>query len=88
MLENEDLAQFIDWDALNEFRERGLNPEKPVSRGMAENPDVYFQHREASQPILFQQFPEIVQGYMDKLATVQVATITSLITMVQKMLRM
>ena len=69
MLENEDLAQFIDWDALNEFRERGLNPEKPVSRGMAENPDVYFQHREAANPF-YSAIPEIVQDYMDKLATV------------------
>ncbi|KGO01572.1 pyruvate:ferredoxin (flavodoxin) oxidoreductase [Porphyromonas sp. COT-290 OH3588] len=68
-LDNEDLAQFIDWDALREFRERGLNPEKPVSRGMAENPDVYFQHREAANPF-YDAVPEIVQEYMDKLATV------------------
>ncbi|KGN70123.1 pyruvate:ferredoxin (flavodoxin) oxidoreductase [Porphyromonas sp. COT-239 OH1446] len=68
-LDNEDLAQFIDWDALRAFRSRGLNPESPVSRGMAENPDVYFQHREASNPF-YNSVPEIVQDYMDKLATV------------------
>ncbi len=68
-LDNEDLAQFIDWDALRDFRERGLNPEAPVSRGMAENPDVYFQHREAANPF-YDAIPEIVQDYMDKLATV------------------
>ncbi len=69
MLDNEDLAQFIDWDSLRAFRDRGLNPEAPVSRGMAENPDVYFQHREAANPF-YDAIPEIVQDYMDKLATV------------------
>lgn len=69
VLDNDDLAQFIDWDALRAFRERGLNPEAPVSRGMAENPDVYFQHREAANPF-YDAIPEIVQDYMDKIATV------------------
>ena len=47
MLENDDLAHLIDKEALAEFRNRSLNPENPVARGMAENPDVYFQHRES-----------------------------------------
>ncbi|WP_329903946.1 pyruvate:ferredoxin (flavodoxin) oxidoreductase [Porphyromonas pogonae] len=68
-LDNEDLAQFIDRDALKAFRERALNPEKPVSRGMAQNPDIYFQAREASNPF-YDAVPEIVQEYMDKVATV------------------
>ena len=47
MLENDDLAHLIDKEALADFRNRSLNPENPVARGMAENPDVYFQHRES-----------------------------------------
>eukprot|EP00975_Prorocentrum_lima_P018906 3983414-Prorocentrum_lima.AAC.1 len=44
MLENEDLAPLIDQEALAEFRARALNPMNPVARGMAENPDHFFQH--------------------------------------------
>ena len=44
-LDNEDLAPLIDQQALAEFRERALTPNKPVARGMAENPDHFFQHR-------------------------------------------
>ena len=47
MLENEDLAPLIDQEALAEFRARALNPMNPVARGMAENPDHFFQHRES-----------------------------------------
>lgn len=68
-LEAEDLAPFIDQDALRAFRERGLNPEAPVSRGMAENPDIYFQHREAANPY-YEAVPDIVQEYMNKVATI------------------
>ena len=46
MLENEDLAPLIDQEALAEFRARALNPMNPVARGMAENPDHFFQHRD------------------------------------------
>jgi pyruvate:ferredoxin (flavodoxin) oxidoreductase, homodimeric len=69
MLENEDLAQFIDQKALAEFRSRALNPENPVARGMAQNPDIYFQAREACNPF-YDAVPEIVEDYMNKLATV------------------
>ncbi len=69
MLENEDLAQFIDQKALAEFRARGLNPENPVARGMAQNPDIYFQAREACNPF-YDAVPAIVEDYMNKVATV------------------
>lgn len=69
MLENEDLAPLIDQEALAAFRSRALNPEKPVSRGMAENPDVYFQHREAANPF-YEAVPEIVQEYMDEISKI------------------
>ena len=49
-LDNEDLAPLIDQEALAEFRNRAMNPMNPVMRGMAENPDHFFQHREACNP--------------------------------------
>lgn len=69
VLENEDLAQFIDQKALSEFRQRGLNPEAPVTRGTAQNGDVFFQNREACN-LFYDAVPAIVQDYMDKVATV------------------
>jgi pyruvate/2-oxoacid:ferredoxin oxidoreductase alpha subunit len=45
---NDDLAPMIDWEALQAFRDRALNPEHPVTRGTAQNPDIYFQSREAA----------------------------------------
>lgn len=68
-LSNEDLAQFIDWDALNDFRKRALNPENPVTRGTAQNPDIYFQAREACNPF-YDAVPEIVDQYMEKVSKV------------------
>ena len=68
-LENEDLAQFINWEKLQEFRDRAINPENPVARGTAQNEDIFFQAREACNPF-YDAVPEIVQEYMDKLATV------------------
>ena len=63
VLENEDLAPLIDQKALAEFRARALNPETPVMRGMAENPDTFFQHREASNKF-YEAVPAIVEDYM------------------------
>ncbi len=68
-LENEDLAQFINWEKLEAFRNRAINPENPVARGMAQNEDIFFQAREACNPF-YNAIPDVVQDYMDKLATV------------------
>ena len=65
-LDNEDLAPLIDQKALAEFRERKLTPNKPVARGMAENPDHFFQHREACNPF-YESVPEVVESYMDEI---------------------
>ena len=65
-LENEDLAPLIDQKALAEFRARALNPETPVMRGMAENPDTFFQHREASNKF-YEAVPAIVEDYMQEI---------------------
>ena len=66
MLEEDDLAPLIDRKALAEFRARALNPDKPVARGMAENPDVFFQHREASNKY-YEAIPEIVEEYVKEM---------------------
>jgi pyruvate-ferredoxin/flavodoxin oxidoreductase len=66
-LSDEDLAALIDTDALIEFRHRGMNPDAPDVRGTAQNPDVFFQAREASNPY-YLAVPGIVQETMDSLA--------------------
>ncbi|MEG0559515.1 MAG: pyruvate:ferredoxin (flavodoxin) oxidoreductase [Muribaculaceae bacterium] len=68
-LENEDLAPLIDQKALSEFRSRAMTPEKPVARGMAENPDVFFQHRESSNDF-YNAVPAIVEDYMNKVSAI------------------
>ena len=62
----EDLRPLLDMDAVDAFRERALNPEHPVQRGTAQNPDVFFQAREASNEY-YNALPEIVVDYMDKI---------------------
>ena len=67
VLENEDFAKLVDWDAIDEFRKRALNPENPVTRGTAQNPDIFFQAREASNPY-YEAIPDIVNDYMKKIS--------------------
>ena len=69
MLENEDLAPLIDQQALAEFRNRALTPEKPVARGMAENPDTFFAHRESCNTY-YENVPAIVEEYMEKISEI------------------
>jgi len=61
----EDLKEMVDMDAVDEFRRRALNPERPVLRGSAQNPDVFFQAREACNTY-YQAVPAIVEEYMNK----------------------
>ncbi|MGM9797470.1 MAG: pyruvate:ferredoxin (flavodoxin) oxidoreductase [Parabacteroides sp.] len=68
-LENDDLAPLIDQKALAEFRARALNPEHPVARGMAENPDHFFQHRESSNAY-YDAVPAIVEEYMNEISKI------------------
>ncbi len=63
----EDFKKLVDWDAVQEFRDRALNPEHPVIRGTAQNPDIFFQGREASNKY-YERIPEIVVEYMDKVS--------------------
>ncbi len=66
VLEYEELGALIDQEALADFRSRALSPDSPVTRGTAENPDIYFQHREASNPF-YLNIPEVVEEYMAKI---------------------
>ncbi|GAB4544979.1 MAG: pyruvate:ferredoxin (flavodoxin) oxidoreductase [Anaerolineales bacterium] len=66
---DEELLQLVDNDLVREHRARGLNPESPVLRGTAQNPDVYFQARETVNPY-YEATPAIVQEMMDKFAKV------------------
>ena len=61
----EDLKEMVDMDAIDDFRRRSLNPEHPVLRGSAQNPDVFFQAREASNTY-YEALPAIVEEYMEK----------------------
>ncbi len=60
-----DLADMLNWDAVEAFRRRALNPEHPVTRGTAQNDDVFFQAREACNKY-YDAVPEVVVKYMDK----------------------
>ena len=68
-LESDDLAPLIDQQALADFRARALNPEHPVARGMAENPDHFFQHRESSNAF-YDAVPAIVEEYMNEISKI------------------
>ena len=61
----EDLKDMVDMDAIDAFRKNALNPNHPCQRGSAQNPDIFFQAREACNPY-YDALPAIVQEYMDK----------------------
>jgi pyruvate-ferredoxin/flavodoxin oxidoreductase len=61
--ENDDLKKLIDWDALKRFRDNALNPEHPVTRGTAQNPDIFFQAKEAINKF-YEPIPDVVNAYM------------------------
>lgn len=66
MLESDDLKNLLDYDALERFRDNALNPLSPVTRGTAQNPDVYFQGREASNKY-YDRVPAIVEDYLNEI---------------------
>ncbi|MDE6877905.1 MAG: pyruvate:ferredoxin (flavodoxin) oxidoreductase, partial [Odoribacter sp.] len=66
-LDTEDLRGLVDMEALQAFRDRSLNSETPVTRGTAQNPDIYFQGREASNKF-YESVPDIVAAYMDEIS--------------------
>ncbi len=62
----EQMAKLVDYKALQAFRDNSLNPEHPVTRGTAQNPDIYFQAREASNKF-YEVIPDIVEEYMQEM---------------------
>ena len=68
-LTQEELEPLLDREALARFRERALNPDKPVTRGTNENPDVFFQHRESSNEF-YNAIPAVVEDYMNKIGEI------------------
>lgn len=65
-LEMDDLTKLVDWDALNNFRKNALNPEHPVTRGTAQNPDIFFQAKEAINRF-YEPIPDMVNEYMKEI---------------------
>nr|VUD34053.1 pyruvate-flavodoxin oxidoreductase [Raoultella sp. NCTC 9187] len=69
MLEYEQLETLLDRPALESFRRNALHPDHPVIRGTAQNPDIYFQEREAGNRF-YQALPELVEGYMAQISAI------------------
>ena len=66
VMDYKDFDKLLDRDALDSFRKRSLNPERPVMRSTVENPDTFFQHREASNPY-YDAIPGIIEDYMNEI---------------------
>ncbi|MBQ4087514.1 MAG: pyruvate:ferredoxin (flavodoxin) oxidoreductase, partial [Clostridia bacterium] len=69
VMDYEDLKSLVDWDALKAFKDNALNPEHPVLRGTAQNPDIYFQGREASNTF-YDKVPDVVADYMAEITKI------------------
>ena len=68
-IEYDEMKQLVDWDAVRRFRERALNPEHPHQQGTAQNPDIYFQGREAANKY-YEATPAIVEAVMEDVARI------------------
>ena len=68
-IDYDELAKIIDMDAVNEFRRRSLNPEHPVLRGTAQNPDIFFQAREACNPY-YDNIVHVCEDYMKEISRI------------------
>ncbi|MDI3481246.1 MAG: pyruvate-ferredoxin/flavodoxin oxidoreductase [Tepidanaerobacteraceae bacterium] len=69
VIDYEEFKRLVDYEAVREFRKRALNPEHPVTRGTAQNPDIFFQAREACNPY-YLAVPEIVEAYMAEISKI------------------
>ena len=69
MIDYEDIKKVVDMDDIKDFKERALNPEHPVQKGTAQNPDIYFQGREAGNKY-YEAVPEIVEEMMAKVESI------------------
>lgn len=66
VIDEQDIAKIVDWQAIQDFRDRALSPNHPVARGTAQNPDIYFQGREVANPF-YEAVPDIVENYMQEI---------------------
>ena len=69
VIEHEELKDLVDMEALQAFRDRALNPNHPVTRGTAQNPDIYFQTREAVNKF-YNSIPDVVENYMAEITKI------------------
>lgn len=69
VMDYEHFAKLVDWEAIEDFRKRGLNPEHPYLKGTAQNPDIFFQAREAANPF-YDKIPDIVEEYMAEITKI------------------
>lgn len=69
LLEQENIAPLVDMDDVKRFRDRALSPERPVTRGTAENPETFFTHREASNEY-YDKVPEVVEHYLGEISKI------------------
>ncbi len=67
--DQEEMKKLLDYDAVQAFRERALNPEHPVTRGTAQNPDIYFQSREAANSF-YDAVPDVVEEYLQEIGKI------------------
>jgi pyruvate-ferredoxin/flavodoxin oxidoreductase len=65
VIDYDDMASLMNWDAYRGFKDRAMNPDNPNTRGTAQNPDIYFQGREAAN-LFYDRIPSIVKHYMEK----------------------
>ncbi|MBQ3181656.1 MAG: pyruvate:ferredoxin (flavodoxin) oxidoreductase [Clostridia bacterium] len=69
VIDYDDLKSLVEWEALKSFKDKALNPEHPVLRGTAQNPDIYFQGRESANTY-YAKIPDIVADYMQKISKI------------------
>ena len=65
VIDYDDMASLMNWEAYAEFKDRAMSPDNPNTRGTAQNPDIYFQGREAAN-LFYDRIPSIVEYYMEK----------------------
>jgi len=69
VMDYDDLGELVDYEAVKKFRHRGLNPEHPVTKGTAMNPDIFFQARESVNRF-YDRVPDIVEEYMQEITKI------------------
>jgi len=69
VIDYDDLSSLVDYQAVHDFRMRSLNPENPVTRGTAQNPDIYFQAREAANSY-YDVIPDMIEEYMQEITRI------------------